>query len=184
MPAHSKGSQLLNAVKVLRGQRERAREILPPRLHKYLDERLMASTWYPLDDHVELIRAITTLIAPTGVADSAWQLMGRGTARMDLTGIYSAQLRRGDAEGTMRWMAVMWKNAFDVGEVKVQLVGPTSATVALRGFPLRTREICGICTGYIVESVVLAIDREPDVRHVVCRGLGGNECSWTVSWNA
>ena len=181
--ANTKGSQILNAVKVLRGQRERALELLPPRMHYYLQDRIMASSWYPLEDHVELLRAITAMISPSGPSDAAWQLMGRGTARMDLTGLYKTQLRRDDAEGTMRWMAVMWKNAYDTGEVRVQLVGPGRANVHLRGFALRTREICGICTGYIIESVSLAIDREPDVKHVSCRGLGGNECAWTVSWS-
>lgn len=182
--AHAKGSQLVNAVKVLRGQRQRALEILPPRLHHYLDERVMASTWYPLEDHIELLRAITAILAPSGPGDAAWQLMGRGTARMDLTGLYAAQLRRGDVEGTLRWMAVMWKNAFDAGEVKVQLVGPTNAVIQLRGFPLRSREICGICSGYVLESVLLATDREPEVRHVSCRGFGANECSWSVTWTS
>ena len=180
--ANVKGSQILNAIKVLRSQRERALELLPSRLHHYLAERILASTWYPLEDHVELLRTITNLLSPNGPSDGSWQLMGRGTARMDLTGLYSAQLRRGDAEGTMRWMAVMWKNAFDCGEVKVQLDGPNHASVRLRGFPLGSREICGICTGYIIESVQLATDHEPEVKHVVCRGLGGNECSWSVSW--
>jgi Protein of unknown function (DUF2378) len=181
--ANTKGAHVLNAVKVLRQQRERALELLPPRLHKYLQDRIMASSWYPLDDHVELLRAITTMLSPSGPGDATWQLMGRGTARMDLTGLYKSQLRRGDPEGTMRWMAVMWKNAHDTGEVRVRLVGPGRAEIHLRGFPLRSREICGICTGYIMESVLLSSDREPDVKHVSCCGLGGNECAWTVSWS-
>jgi hypothetical protein len=36
---------MLTAVKALRVDRERARAVLPPSLHRYLDERLLVSSW-------------------------------------------------------------------------------------------------------------------------------------------
>jgi hypothetical protein len=177
--ARVKGAHVINAVKVLRANRERARALLPPALHRYLDERILPSTWYPFEDHIELLRTVAAVLG----SGSPWVLMGRGTARMDLSGIYKSHLRPGDAARTLQAMAAMWRSAHDTGELSVTVDGAAHATARLRRFQPRSAEICGICTGYLVESVFMALKREPRVAHVECRMRGATECVWDVDWS-
>jgi hypothetical protein len=170
---------VLAAVKVLRANREQAITRLAPPLHRYLEERILASMWYPFEDHIELLRAIGAMLG-----GDPWPLMGRGLARMDLVGQYKHYLRRGDPAQTLQLMIPMWKSAHDTGEVNVVQQEPGRVLVRVRGFTPRSREICGICTGYLIESVIMSCDQEPTVIHSACRDRGANECTWSVTWAA
>jgi hypothetical protein len=172
-----KGAHVLAAVKMLRSQRERALTVLPARVHKYLEERILASMWYPFEDHIELLRGIGTILG-----GDPWPLMGRGLARMDLSGLYKHYLRPGDPAQTMQMMGPMWKSAHDSGEITVTREATGRVTMRLRGFIPRSAEICGICTGYLMESVSISSRKEPRVAHATCRVKGANECIWTVTW--
>jgi hypothetical protein len=175
-----KGAHVLAAVKVLRANRDEALARLPPAVHKYLgEERILASVWYPWEDHIALLRCLGSMMG-----GDPWLLMGRGLARMDLHGQYKHYLRRDDPAQTLQLMTAMWKNVHDTGEVAVLRDDTRHATVRLRGFLPRSREICGICTGYLTESVMMSCDREPDVVHAACRDRGANECTWSVTWPA
>jgi hypothetical protein len=176
--AKVKGAHVINAVKVLRGHRERALAILPPPLHRYLDERILPSSWYPFEEHIELLRAIAAVLG----GGAPWVLMGRGTARMDLSGIYKGYLKSGDVPRTLQAMSAMWKSAHDTGDLSVTVVDQSHATARLRGFAPRSLEICGIATGYLIESVYMAINRDPKVTHPECRVRGSAECAWSVDW--
>src|SRR4051794_7607143 len=105
-----KGAHVLSAVKVLRSSRDRALEVLAPRVHHYLQERILASVWYPFEDHIELLRGIGVILG-----GDPWPLMGRGLARMDLNGQYKHYLRRDDPAQTLQLMPAMWKSVHDSG---------------------------------------------------------------------
>ena len=74
-----------------RAPRRRARDVLPPELHHYLDERIRTSAWYPERDLVELIRAIARLV--TGPIDQALEIMGERGARAQHVGVYGDLIR-------------------------------------------------------------------------------------------
>ncbi|MFI5315367.1 MAG: hypothetical protein ACHQ6T_06690, partial [Myxococcota bacterium] len=57
-----KGIAILDAVKFLRARRDEALEVLPPRIHSYLDGQVGTSMWYPEADLVELIRGVAKLL--------------------------------------------------------------------------------------------------------------------------
>src|SRR4051794_14322096 len=90
-----KGVNMLTAVKALRSNRKRAAEILPPPLHRYLEERVLVSSWYPEEDLLALLRALGSMLPP---APDPFAFMGRHTAREHLSGIYRGHVRPGDLE--------------------------------------------------------------------------------------
>ena len=51
--AKAKGTTLIGAVKALRSQKKRSRELLPGRLHHYLVEKISTASWYPEEDLLE-----------------------------------------------------------------------------------------------------------------------------------
>jgi uncharacterized protein (TIGR02265 family) len=178
---HTKGSHVLSAVKVLRGQRERALELLPPSLHKYLEQRILAASWYPLNEHLELLRVVAKLW-PASAGDP-WILMGRGTAQADLSGIYKMHLRPGDPARTMILMSAVWKTTHDTGDVTMSVEGERAVIITLRNFGLRSREFCRVTTGYVSEVLRLAGGRDVEVAHARCRDEGASDCVWRASWS-
>jgi uncharacterized protein (TIGR02265 family) len=180
----TKGTHVINAVKVLRQDRERALKALPPHLHKYLHERLLPSTWYPLEEHLVLLRTIATLFMPPGV--DPWVTMGRGTARMDLTGsgIYKGHLRVGDPGRTLQAMTAIWRSVHDSGEVSASNEGPGQYSLTIRGYSVKAPEICAICEGYLAEAASIAGGADVQARHVTCICKNGSECVWRVTWKA
>src|SRR5262245_28111551 len=117
----TKGAHVLNAVKTLRKNRERALAVLPPHLHKYLEQRILPSSWYPLEDQLELLRAIASFMAAT---PDPWITIGRATAQMDLTGIYRNHVRADDPEQTLAAGAAIWRSTHDTGEVSTHRERP------------------------------------------------------------
>src|SRR5947209_7556165 len=117
--AKVKGTNMLSAVKALRMAREQARAVLPPSLHRYLDERILVSSWYPESDLMGLLSALGKLM-PAGGGDP-FLFMGRTTAREHLGGIYNAHVRPGDVERTLRSGTTLWRNYHDTGVLSVEV---------------------------------------------------------------
>jgi hypothetical protein len=178
--ASTKGTHVLNAVKVLRQSRERALTALRPALHKYLDQRILPSSWYPLDEQLELLRVIAGLMPP---APDPWLIIGRGTARMDLTGVYRSYLRAGHPERMLSSLSALWRSAHDSGEAIVCFDVAGGALITVRHFDLRSREYCRVTTGYLMELVALSGARDERVVHTRCRCVdNGPECVWKATW--
>jgi len=177
--ARAKGLHILQIVKVLRQNRERVRALLPPPLHKYLDDRILPSTWYPNEDHIALLRALAALLPAT---PDPWTTIGRGSAFADLSGLYRNYLRKGDPLQTMRVLEAAWRSAHDTGTLSITPDGPTAAIIVLRDFELRLREYCRLLGGYQMEAATLS--GASDVRnvHLSCCANGDAECRWRVEW--
>ncbi len=176
----TKGSHVINAVKVLRSQRERALALLPPRLHHYLEERILASSWYPMEEHFELVRAIAGMMP---ASPDPWVIMGRGTARMDFSGIYRNHIREGDPARSLVAMAAMWRSANDSGEISTTVDAPRQATVRLRGYDFNKAERCRMVEGYLIEVVTLSSGRDARATHPECRVRSAADCIWRVTWS-
>jgi hypothetical protein len=182
MPApapKTKGAHVLNAVKVLRSQRERALTLLPSHLHKYLEHRILPSSWYPLEEHIGLLQAVVKMM-PAG--PDVWFTMGRGTAQMDLAGIYRHFLRVGDPQLSLGSMGGLWRSAHDSGEVVITPDGPCAAIMTVRDFNLRSRDFCKLISGYLAEVATLAGGQQVQSSHSSCRAEGAATCIWRVTW--
>jgi uncharacterized protein (TIGR02265 family) len=177
---HTKGTHVLSAVKVLRANRERALALLPSELHKYLEERILASAWYPLEEHVGLLRAIAQLWPAGG--ESAWMLMGRATAQSDLTGLYRLHLKDGDPARSLASMTALWRTAHDTGNPTIERVSPTEVTLTLADFGLRSRDFCSVTSGYVLGVIALAGGEGGDVTHPQCRAGSDESCVWRATW--
>ena len=109
-----KGTILVPLVKLLRANKPAAAKLLSPPLQKYLEERVLPSSWYPAKDHVQLARV---LVAVVPLGSEPYQTMGRGAARHDLTGIYKARLCAGDPMRTLESGLGLWRTYCDSGEI-------------------------------------------------------------------
>ena len=185
-PPQIKGVAMLNAVRALRSLgKERAYELLPERLHKYLgDERILPIAWYPEVDMLELDRALAQIIRPTlggSSLDDTFVHMGRQVARMDLSGVYASRIRARPLQEAAKRVGSMWKQYHDTGVLEVN-VESNRARFELRDYGLPSRELCLIQRGWYLEFMELIGATKPEVVESQCRTRAAPSCVWLVSW--
>ena len=174
-----KGTNMLSACKALRAIKEQARPVLPPHLHRYLEERILVSSWYPEVDLMGLLDALGKL---TNAADP-FAFMGRHTAREHLAGIYRGHLRPGDLERTLMSATALWRNYHDTGDMSSVVEAPYRALLRLRDFAAASREFCRLLSGYFSELAEQAGGKQVKVTKLDCVLDGAVECRWRMTWS-
>jgi uncharacterized protein (TIGR02265 family) len=178
--ANTKGSHVLSAVKALRMDRGRALSLLPSHLHGYLEERIMPSSWYPMEDHLGLLQAIAKMLPPS---PDPWVFIGRRNAQLDMAGIYRGHLRVGDPQRTLITLASLWRSAYDTGDVTVATEGERVVITTMRNFGVVSRGMCLCIVGYLSEAVALSGGKEAETQHPRCRAQGADACVWRTAWS-
>jgi hypothetical protein len=174
--AKAKGTVVVDLVKALRRSKEKARRLLPARLHHYLEERIVIASWYPLEDYVALLKAAGQVLSRDGV--NVYETMGRTAARTHMQGTYSRFKDKANRQATFTLLSSM----YDTGEMKVTDRAPGRAALEYHGFALPTREVCDTFTGYNLERMLLLGFDNPTVHHVSCRANGEPTCRWELEW--
>ncbi len=175
--AKAKGTIVVEVVKSLRSHRERALELLPPKLHRYLEERIVVASWYPLDDYLALLRAVGRILAPAG-GTGVFEKLGRIAARAHMDGTYSRFKNTTNRQASFTLLTSM----YDSGELRVIERAPGRAVLEFVGFAQPAREVCETFTGYQLERMAIQGFEDAQVRHTRCRGEGQPACLWEVSW--
>ncbi len=175
--AKAKGTVVVDLVKALRRNKQKAQSLLPARLHHYLDERIVIASWYPLEDYVALLKAAGQVLPRDG-GGSVYHGMGRTAARAHMQGTYSRFKDKASRQATFTLLSSM----YDTGEMKVTDRAPGRAALEYHGFALPTREVCETFTGYNLERMTLLGFDNPTVHHVSCRANGEHTCRWELEW--
>ena len=181
-----KGVAMLNAVRALRSLgKDRARELLPERMHKYLgDERILPMAWYPETEMLELNRALAQIIRPTlggASLEETFVHMGRLGARMDLAGVYASRIRDRPLADAAQRVGSMWKQYHDTGTLAVSLQ-PNVARFELRDYGLPSRELCWIQRGWFHEYMTQLGAADCEVVETQCRIRAAHSCIWQATW--
>ena len=181
-----KGTAMLNAVRALRTMdKDRAIALLPPHLHKYLEgERILAATWYPEADMLEINRALAHLIRPTlgrATLEQTFVHMGRLVGRIDLSSVYATMHATGELEDSMYRIAASWKQYHDTGAIAVS-AAPNRARFELSDYGLPTKELCWIQRGWFEAYLELSGAKDLAVVEVHCCNHGAATCVWEATW--
>lgn len=171
-----KGITILDAVKFLRSRREESLAVLPEELHRYLDDQVVASLWYPETDMVELIRATAKLLP--GPMDRALMMMGERSARAQ-TVVYGDLIR--GIQSNSRTFA-LWSTQHDTGELRSSMEAPNRVRLELVGFEDTSREFCLLLNGYLAGTLAINGVTDATVEKLSCRLWGDQLCAWRGSW--
>jgi hypothetical protein len=177
--AKTKGTNLVDMVKFLRTQREKAEQLLPPRLHAYLNTQLNVSAWYPEADMIELVKVLAKLLPGSG--EEALVQIGRLNARMHLQGTYAHLLE--DARPALLPVraVALWRSMHDTGEFRLR-VEDDGADAELAGYGHPSAEMCVMLGAYLQELFVLAGVRDPSAEERACCRSGAPACTWRIAW--
>lgn len=179
-----KGTIMAEVVKYLRSRREAARAALPPRLSRYLDTRILASSWYPEADYLELMRVIAGLIPERYLEDglSAFEVAGRNTSTSYVEGAYKTLVRKGDPLRTLSNFQALWRLRHDTGSIEVERTGERAARIELHDYALVAPEACAVIQGSFWGFLRHSGARDPKLEHSLCRARGDAHCEWHVEW--
>jgi hypothetical protein len=173
----AKGTTLIGAVRFLRSQRDRARELLAPELHHYLEERIHESSWYPEEHLLALIEAMLPMIP--GSREDVLKMMGTTTAREHLEGVYS-HLAGGSAPTASRSFA-LWASQHDSGRFEVERLSDRETRMTVRDFGHPSEVMCGIFGGYFAETLRLEGAHDVEITKPECVNRGDGQCTWTLT---
>lgn len=175
--AKVKGTVLVSVVKFLRSRRQEATALLPPHCQRYLEERVLDSSWYPEADLVELIRVVASMFP--GNEDQALYLTGRAALAAFLRDRKYHDLHHVALLADMpRRLVALWSTQHDTGQLRMQLSSDTSGLVTLTGFGHPSREMCTVLTGYIAELLGENGITDPSVAKQTCVLSGAGDCCW------
>ena len=110
--ANAKGAILLGPVKLLRKRRSEAVDHLPPDLHRYLEDEIRLSSWYPEADFVQLIRAAARLMP--GTPNEAIEQIGALGAQVHAD-VYGELIRT----LTSSTVFALWSSQHEIGRAHV-----------------------------------------------------------------
>lgn len=179
-----KGTIMIEVVKYLRSYREEARRIVPKHLQPYLDGRILATSWHPEEDYLDLMRAVVELFPANDDSPeiTSFEAASRASSAAYFEGPYRSLVRRGDPARTLRSLGALWRLRHDTGEFEV-LLGPSEqATVLLRGYALVARESCELVQGTIWGMLHHSGGDEIAIQHTRCRARGDDLCEWKLDW--
>lgn len=173
--AHIKGIGMIGIVKALRSRRDAVADLLPPELHRYLQESIVVTSWYPEEDYLTLLRIYARTWPERGYAE-----IGRLGAREVLKGIYR-NIVFGAVESAARRMKVNWRNYHDTGELSAESL-PGTIRVTVTDYPVTASELCELNTGYFAELLHIAGADITATRKVHCTCRGDDSCVWEFDW--
>ncbi len=176
----AKGTTVINAIKALRLKKDLARTVLPKHLHRYLEERIMVSSWYPEEDLFEILHALAKILPDPGM--DTYEFMGRIVARTDLGGIHAHLIRLGDPATTLRRASFTWGLYHDTGKKDVVESGDDYVVTEIAGYEHPSRENCGTIKGWNHELAVMAGGKDVKVVHTECVLDGASACRFRVTW--
>lgn len=178
-----KGASLIQIVKNLRKNREAARALVPEALHRYLEERLLPTRWYPEADYKPLLLALGEMLRPI-VPGDVWEFIGEQGAQHDFQGMYASVVRPAQPQGALRRVDDIWHLYRDSGHFEIDPSGEGEFRVRLRDYPLACPEICGTVTGYIRQLLVLSGASDVRVEMIVAPPAQLGPCEWRVRLGA
>lgn len=177
----TKGTNLIDMVKYLRSRRDEALEALPEHLHHYLDDRIDVATWYPEEDRIGLVRALTKLMPSDG--RDPLETIARINARQHEARVYSHLLKDAEPAALPIRASALWKAMHDAGDLRIQM-GEGTAEVELSGWDAPSHELCTMVGPYLSELFALSGLQDVTSEKTTCVREGAPCCRWQLSWDA
>lgn len=182
--ANIKGTIFRNTVKYIRSQKERGKALVPERLQHYLQGRILATSWLPEQDHLELMGVAAELFAGQGGSDSleAWEEMTRASSSAFYNATYRTLVNPTAPARSLATFPTMWKLRHDTGEIETETIGPTEGVVRLTGYAIVSAKMCASTTGSLESLLDHSGATEVEIAHPQCTAHGDEACEWRLRW--
>jgi hypothetical protein len=193
----AKGTAFAGVIAAMKSNIPRYRGLLRAELHHYLDEDVLVSAWYSMDDYLELLQTLASSLDPKSVGGDPYRAFGLIAARRDLKGTQThvPQNQRVDRAGLYksaidhgrglsgRIRRALWLRSlyYSKGHYEARRSGERSLRLTLCDFPVVSAQLCAMSTGYLIE-----VFHDPPkgwLDKVSCRARGHNACEWELRFD-
>lgn len=172
--AKTKGTAVVQCVKALRSIPEDvAKAKLALHLHSYLDERILVSNWYPEEDYLALVTALSQLL-PSSMGDT-WEQFGRIAAQHDLTTVYRSTVRQRTLMGMLKAVRDLFHMYHDTGRIEIS-GDEARAQLDIFDYASVSAGHCRFITSYMAEQLRMSLGRVIRVRETMCCAAGHEHC--------
>lgn len=179
-PLLTKGSALIDLVKMARKQRAAFEPLLPGDTRALLDTRVLAGSWYPEAHLGSLLAAADRVL---GKGDYSYcRKLGKVAAHSALESLYKAVVVPGDVVASLRLLSVSWPFMHNTGAVSVEETADGLVRIALTGFGAPSPALCAVFAGWLEGKVEVAGGQGRAVEER-CRLRGDAACVYTVRWS-
>jgi len=166
----AKGVNFIELVKLLRVARREGRlPGLTVAESALLDERILVSSWYPIETLWRWLELCHELF---GASDEAAIHMGRIGGERVLSSVHSSFLKPDDLERGLRTTERAWPSYFDFGSVEAKLYG-NAIRITIHDYPDIPR-VHGLCMLGWFEAAVLLNDYEQSYAKIVAEPWSGD----------
>lgn len=186
MAAHIKGLVLksrLDYVKQFYGEKGLTLmlEALPPGSREVIRDGVLVSSWYPLDQAIEILVAIDEIF---GKGDfELTRKIGAFTARAALAGgVQQSFVKEHDPAFVLKMSPVLWQQYYDTGRIEIESQGEESAITRIHDFERPHPVICSGLLGWIEEAIEIWGGTQVRVSEEKCRCKGDPYCEILASW--
>lgn len=175
-----RGVALLGALRALRHHRDQALDLLAPKLHHYLVDKVLMNGWYPEQDLLDLLDVVAVLRAKPGA--DVWAWMGERMAQTDLGGIVASALAPSEPAALLERLPALWTLYRSVGELKVEKTGHRAARVEVQDYPFVSEKFCRLMQGYLAEAFRLSGGENVEVKAPGPAGSIADPTPFEVTW--
>lgn len=175
-----KGIAMKGAIDALLEDEEAARAAMGDHLLHYLEQPILVSSWYPEEDHFELLEAIAEVYAQPG--KDVWFWMGRSTAARDLRNLYKAMVQEGQPITTLKRFPKLWRLYRTAGHVKVQTIGTSKGLIRIYDYPFVNARFDKMLAGFLSEAITISGGKKVVVNPTSTGRRVGAPAIWVVSW--
>jgi hypothetical protein len=177
-----KGSNILMPVKALRSVPERARAVLPSELHtRYLEERILVSSWYPEAEALALFRAYVAL-AP-GLGARPYATVGRMGAAQHARDFYKHLVDSRDMDRVFENANGLWRSFHDTGTIVGRRTHASEGELSIESYAALCEEWCEIIGGYF-EGFARAVTGGGAVCELMRSDLRAQNGTWRLRWTS
>ncbi|HVU00546.1 MAG TPA: DUF2378 family protein [Polyangiaceae bacterium] len=130
----SKGVNLVGLVKALRAYRKgRPLPAMSPEAEALLGDHILASEWYPLRTHLEILEIAYRVLAGSR-PENALQ-MGVTGGKAIWTSTHRGVLEGRNAVRALESMPAVWRTYFNFGSLDVEVTDPTTVRFTVQDYP-------------------------------------------------
>ncbi len=192
-----KGTSVLPVVAALKAH-PRRQTLVPERLWKYFEDRMLVSGWYPERDYFTLLEALAKTVDAKTAGGDVWRYFAKFSVERDIAGadclpgrasaegkgVYRsfAFVDGGNPQQFFRLATKLWSQYHDTGSMQIRggRMKTNSVVVELLGFHIPLEGFVRL-QGYYLEEFgrVVGLEIESEVTRSTAKG--GASCEWNYT---
>ncbi len=176
-----KGSMLVGFVKAIKADTSgRFDPLLSDKAKAIMENRVLASNWYPFDAYKECFQAVCKVNAQSN--PGVMHQFGRQAGEETMKSIYRTVFSKSDAEGVMESFRVIGKTVYDAVTIESEMLADNSLRITIKDFDPDFKEWYLVGLGWIERTLELVMEKDVQSAIIDKSWEGSPATVFQMSW--